>query len=48
MEKIKFPRCGNEKAWEIGKPKGKQQHQCKKCIREQWKSSRKNKEESLK
>lgn len=31
MEKIKCPRCGNEKVWKAGKPRGKQQYQCKEC-----------------
>ncbi len=33
MEKIKCPRCGNEKVWKAGKPKGKHQYKCKKCRR---------------
>ena len=31
--KIKCPRCGKEEIWKAGKPKGKQQYQCKKCRR---------------
>ena len=33
MENIKRLKCGNEKVWKAGKPKGKQQYQCKKCRR---------------
>ena len=33
MEKIKCQECGNEEVWKAGKPKGKQQYQCKKCRR---------------
>ena len=32
-KKIKCPRCGKEEIWKAGKPKGKQQYQCKKCRR---------------
>ena len=31
--KIICPRCGKEEIWKAGKPKGKQQYQCKKCRR---------------
>lgn len=33
MEKKRCPECGNEEVWKAGKPKGKQQYQCKKCRR---------------
>ena len=33
MEKIKSPDFGDEKVWKAGKPKDKQQYQCKKCKR---------------
>lgn len=33
MKNIKCPECGNEEIWKAGKPKGKQQYQCKKCRR---------------
>ena len=31
--KIICPKCGKEEIWKAGKPKGKQQYQCKKCRR---------------
>ena len=33
MKNIKCPGCGNEEIWKAGKPRGKQQYQCKKCRR---------------
>ena len=33
MKKIKCPKCGNKKIWKVGRPKGKQQYQCKVCRR---------------
>ena len=33
MEEIKCPGCGEKEIWKAGKPKGKQQYQCKKCRR---------------
>ena len=33
MNIIKCPKCGSEKTWKVGKPKGKQQYQCKECKR---------------
>ncbi len=29
--KIKCPKCKREEIWKAGKPRGKQQYQCKKC-----------------
>ncbi len=29
--KIKCPKCGSEEIWKAGKPRGKQQYQCKEC-----------------
>ena len=33
MKEIKCPECGNKEIWKAGKPRGKQQYQCKKCRR---------------
>ena len=30
-KKIVCPRCGKEEIWKAGKPRGKQQYQCKNC-----------------
>ena len=30
-KKIVCPRCGKEEIWKCGKPRGKQQYQCKNC-----------------
>ncbi len=33
MEDIKCPKSGSKEIWKAGKPKGKQQYQCKECKR---------------
>ena len=32
-KKIVYPRCEKEEIWKCGKPRGKQQYQCKECRR---------------
>ncbi len=33
MKEIICLKCGNEELWRAGRPRGKQQYQCKKCRR---------------